>query len=789
MSRPITSVGSLPIEESFADTPLFRSSLHQAESHALNLDASIKNMIQLQTEMSSAMEVYADKQIQFAEELKSFASPQDDMILTAIDQFSSVLKDIERSRSLMNMHIRDVFTTPFSQFQSKELQPIRNLSRGWADANASYDSSMNKYLSKKPKDPGIDECADEAAKDRKFLHRKGVEYCLKLQDMDKRRKFELVENVVALIYTLNAFFHTGFALLKDLEPTMRELTDYLYKMRTDHQNISDTVDSSTFLNTFTQSADGADLYNPAKPIIPAGSPPRHRDSAPSKQGWLHMVKTLGRNNNKTSWVRRYFELKDDTLSYYEDIRETQKSMIDLRICMIRDAFVGERRFCFEIVSPSKTYTLQAYNEYDCKEWITLLQSSVSRALHSNAGSNSSLNTVIATVDGTTQPADTAPDASRQLRDVPGNDQCADCGAPEVEWVSCNLGTLVCINCSGIHRGLGRHISKVRSLLFDRWEPELINMLKALGNQRVNRIFEDRLIRGKAFSITKPTPDSDRVLKEKYISMKYVGKEMVWQPETGSELVLAQAVRNGDLPKALHCLVLNADINELDLYGNTPLHYAVKQNDTSMVEFLLQWRADVNVQDQAKMTPLHIATVTGNMSLVSQLLKRGARPNDKDAEGKTPLDYALDRSGDGDSFVKIVTILRLTIFETEEQQLSVVSKDKYGMSEAMENLSTSGSPSRDSSSPNMNSNNAYNINNNSIMNNNNSITSNMSISSSSPSPRPGIPPRMNSFGLDEQDTSAVWGDSRSNMSSPLRSSTLSPPPSMMTAAHKKVNPEQ
>ncbi|VDN32749.1 unnamed protein product [Gongylonema pulchrum] len=55
-----------------------------------------------------------------------------------------------------------------------------------------------------------------------------------------------------------------------------------------------------------------------------------------------------------------------------------------------------------------------------------------------------------------------------LRQIPGNEYCADCGAPKPDWASLNLGTLICIECSGIHRNLGSHISKVRSLDLDDW---------------------------------------------------------------------------------------------------------------------------------------------------------------------------------------------------------------------------------------------------------------------------------------------------------------------------------
>ena len=58
---------------------------------------------------------------------------------------------------------------------------------------------------------------------------------------------------------------------------------------------------------------------------------------------------------------------------------------------------------------------------------------------------------------------------------PGNMVCADCNTKEPDWASINLGVLLCLDCSGVHRSLGTHVTKVRSMTLDTksWEPELM----------------------------------------------------------------------------------------------------------------------------------------------------------------------------------------------------------------------------------------------------------------------------------------------------------------------------
>lgn len=76
---------------------------------------------------------------------------------------------------------------------------------------------------------------------------------------------------------------------------------------------------------------------------------------------------------------------------------------------------------------------------------------------------------------------------------PGNKYCADCKTGQhPRWASWSLGIFICIRCSGIHRSLGTHISKVRSVDLDTWNDDQLAPLINWGNQRANLYWEAKL---------------------------------------------------------------------------------------------------------------------------------------------------------------------------------------------------------------------------------------------------------------------------------------------------------
>ncbi|KAK2007543.1 UBA/TS-N domain-containing protein [Colletotrichum eremochloae] len=104
-----------------------------------------------------------------------------------------------------------------------------------------------------------------------------------------------------------------------------------------------------------------------------------------------------------------------------------------------------------------------------------------------------------------------------VQSVPGNNFCADCQARNPAWASWSLGVFLCMRCAAIHRKLGTHVSKVKSLSMDSWSNEQVENMKKVGNVRSNQIYNPD-------NKKPPVPiDADEVdsAMERFIRTKYV----------------------------------------------------------------------------------------------------------------------------------------------------------------------------------------------------------------------------------------------------------------------------
>ncbi|XP_049706926.1 arf-GAP with dual PH domain-containing protein 1 isoform X2 [Helicoverpa armigera] len=119
---------------------------------------------------------------------------------------------------------------------------------------------------------------------------------------------------------------------------------------------------------------------------------------------------------------------------------------------------------------------------------------------------------------------------QELQKKSGNNVCADCGNPDPDWASYNLGIFICMRCASIHRGMGAHISKVKHLKLDRWEDSQVQRMKEVGNNAAKNKYEERV----PPCYRRPNRNDPQVLIEQWIRAKYEREEFC-HPERQSYL--------------------------------------------------------------------------------------------------------------------------------------------------------------------------------------------------------------------------------------------------------------
>ncbi|KAF8947985.1 hypothetical protein BGZ47_006982, partial [Haplosporangium gracile] len=161
-----------------------------------------------------------------------------------------------------------------------------------------------------------------------------------------------------------------------------------------------------------------------------------------------------------------------------------------------------------------------------------------------------------------------------------NTLCAECGAKNPDWCVINLGVLVCIECSGIHRSLGTHISKVRSFTLDTnsYTKDLVEFIRSVGNSISNQIWEANLLSdtnpgSTKIAFRKPVVNDAREYKVSFIRKKYVERAFVERsPEsvsreaaagvggTAATDALFEAVSSNNIPAAIAAYAAGGNLN-------------------------------------------------------------------------------------------------------------------------------------------------------------------------------------------------------------------------------------
>ncbi|XP_073749311.1 arf-GAP with SH3 domain, ANK repeat and PH domain-containing protein 1 isoform X2 [Callorhinus ursinus] len=476
------------------------------------------------------------------------------------------------------------------------------------------------------------EIAEEMEKERRLFQLQMCEYLIKVNEIKTKKGVDLLQNLIKYYHAQCNFFQDGLK-------TADKLKQYIEKLAADLYNIKQTQDEEkkqlTALRDLIKSSLQLDQKEDSQSRQGGYSMHQlqgNKEYGSEKKGYL-LKKSDGL---RKVWQRRKCAVKNGILTISHATSNRQPAKLNLLTCQVKPN--AEDKKSFDLISHNRTYHFQAEDEQDYVAWISVLTNSKEEALtmafrgEQSTGENSLEDLTKAIIE--------------DVQRLPGNDVCCDCGSSEPTWLSTNLGILTCIECSGIHREMGVHISRIQSLELDKLGTSELLLAKNVGNNSFNDIMEANL----PSPSTKPTPSSDMTVRKEYITAKYVDHRFSRKTCSSSSAKLnelLEAIKSRDLLALIQVYAEGVELMEPLLesgqeLGETALHLAVRTADQTslhLVDFLVQNCGNLDKQTALGNTALHYCSMYSKPECLKLLLRSKPTVGVVNQAGETALDIA------------------------------------------------------------------------------------------------------------------------------------------------------
>ncbi|KAI3369305.1 hypothetical protein L3Q82_007555 [Scortum barcoo] len=397
------------------------------------------------------------------------------------------------------------------------------------------------------------EIAEELEKERRSFQLSMCEYLIKVNEIKTKRGVDLLQNLIKHYHSHNNFLQECVSTTQRLKQYMEELNGVLTTVKQRQEEEKRQLVS---------------LRDQLRPVVHT-----EQDSLPKQVYSMHQLlgdKQYGTERTgflykKSDGLRKMWQkrkcsvlavqlLPDHRTRYSEPNKPPTR--LNLLTCQVKPSV--EDKKCFDLISHNRTYHFLAEDEAECVAWISVLSNSKQEALNvaldggrkGGGGGESSVEDLTRAI-------------TDDIRRMPGNSTCCDCGAPDPGWLSTNLGILTCIECSGIHREMGVHVSRIQSLSLDSLGTSDLLLARNVGNSGFNEILEANLLSPSL----KPSQHSHMAERKDFILSKYQDIHFVRRSHNSAaalRLNLQEATKNCDIYSLIQLYAQRTELSQ-------PLH--------------------------------------------------------------------------------------------------------------------------------------------------------------------------------------------------------------------------